>query len=237
MPEAPVATVIPEALGRRGHGPRDGRRPDRGRGGERTAPRAKVIDCHAHLQHRSRSNWEAEDRKLIDGGRSAGDRPALLLDPHAPPAGDGRGLPRVQRMGPRRDEALSRPGPGLLLRQPRLQGRGAGGDQAPRGGRRASSASSSITNTRVPTPIVFPVVELAIELGVPILQHAGHMHYFLEDQPRISDGGAPGGAGPPLPRGQADLRPHLRRRGLGVDDQGPAPRPDRLPRHQRERPG
>jgi predicted TIM-barrel fold metal-dependent hydrolase len=38
-------------------------------------------------------------------------------------------------------------------------------------------------------PVVFPVVELAIELSVPILHHAGHLHYFLEDQPHISDGG------------------------------------------------
>jgi hypothetical protein len=38
-------------------------------------------------------------------------------------------------------------------------------------------------------PVVFPIVELAIELNVPILHHAGHAHYLLEDQPRISDGG------------------------------------------------
>ena len=38
-------------------------------------------------------------------------------------------------------------------------------------------------------PVVFPIVELAIELGVPILQHAGHNHHVLEDQPRLSDGG------------------------------------------------
>jgi predicted TIM-barrel fold metal-dependent hydrolase len=38
-------------------------------------------------------------------------------------------------------------------------------------------------------PVVFPVVELAIELGVPILHHAGHLHYFLDSQPHISDGG------------------------------------------------
>ncbi|KAJ3048779.1 hypothetical protein HK102_012635, partial [Quaeritorhiza haematococci] len=29
----------------------------------------------------------------------------------------------------------------------------------------------------------------AIEQGVPVLQHAGHIHYPLADQPRISDGG------------------------------------------------
>src|SRR5262249_28647832 len=42
---------------------------------------------------------------------------------------------------------------------------------------------------RCTEPVVFPIVELAIELGVPILHHAGHAHYVLEDQPRISDGG------------------------------------------------
>lgn len=38
------------------------------------------------------------------------------------------------------------------------------------------------------TPVL-PVVEQAISLGVPILHHAGHPHYPLADQPRISDGG------------------------------------------------
>ena len=37
--------------------------------------------------------------------------------------------------------------------------------------------------------MVWPVVELAIELGVPILQHAGHAHYPVPAQPRITDGG------------------------------------------------
>jgi predicted TIM-barrel fold metal-dependent hydrolase len=32
-------------------------------------------------------------------------------------------------------------------------------------------------------------VELTIELGVPILHHAGHSHYPVADQPWISDGG------------------------------------------------
>jgi predicted TIM-barrel fold metal-dependent hydrolase len=36
-------------------------------------------------------------------------------------------------------------------------------------------------------PVVFPIVELTIELGVPILHHASHSHYFVEDQPRMSD--------------------------------------------------
>jgi len=38
-------------------------------------------------------------------------------------------------------------------------------------------------------PVVWPMVELCIELGVPILEHAGHSHYYVKEQPRISDGG------------------------------------------------
>ena len=34
-----------------------------------------------------------------------------------------------------------------------------------------------------------PALDIIGELGVPILQHASHSHYFLEDQPRMSDGG------------------------------------------------
>jgi hypothetical protein len=42
---------------------------------------------------------------------------------------------------------------------------------------------------RAVEPVVWPVVELTIDLRVPILQHAGHAHYVIEEQPRISDGG------------------------------------------------
>ncbi|HEU0138349.1 MAG TPA: amidohydrolase family protein [Bryobacteraceae bacterium] len=37
-------------------------------------------------------------------------------------------------------------------------------------------------------PVLNPLVELTIKLRIPILTHAGHMHYYLADQPRISDG-------------------------------------------------
>ena len=38
-------------------------------------------------------------------------------------------------------------------------------------------------------PVAYPVAELAVELRVPILYHAGHSHYHNAAQPRISDGG------------------------------------------------
>ena len=43
-------------------------------GGMGSGPRGqtKVIDCHAHLNHRSRSTWEADDRKLIEAADKLG---------------------------------------------------------------------------------------------------------------------------------------------------------------------
>jgi hypothetical protein len=38
-------------------------------------------------------------------------------------------------------------------------------------------------------PVVWPLVEQVIELGVPILHHAGHTTWLDNAQPRISDGG------------------------------------------------
>ncbi len=38
-------------------------------------------------------------------------------------------------------------------------------------------------------PILYPIVELAIELGVPILYHASHQHRPVPGQPNISDSG------------------------------------------------
>ena len=38
-------------------------------------------------------------------------------------------------------------------------------------------------------PVVRPVIELAIELRVPVLHHAGHVSWLPSPQPRISDGG------------------------------------------------
>jgi predicted TIM-barrel fold metal-dependent hydrolase len=39
-------------------------------------------------------------------------------------------------------------------------------------------------------PVVFPLVEQAIRLRVPILHHAGHTSWLPAPQPRISDGAA-----------------------------------------------
>jgi predicted TIM-barrel fold metal-dependent hydrolase len=42
----------------------------------------------------------------------------------------------------------------------------------------------------VTEPLVWPLIELAIKLRVPILHHAGHVSWLSAPQPRISDGAA-----------------------------------------------
>ncbi len=41
---------------------------------------------------------------------------------------------------------------------------------------------------RADEPVLYPLIELAIHLKVPILQHAGHTMWLSSPQPRISDG-------------------------------------------------
>jgi predicted TIM-barrel fold metal-dependent hydrolase len=42
---------------------------------------------------------------------------------------------------------------------------------------------------RATEPVLYPLVELAIELRIPILHHAGHATWLPQPQPRISDAG------------------------------------------------
>jgi predicted TIM-barrel fold metal-dependent hydrolase len=148
----------------------------------------KVIDCHAHLNHRSRATWEADDRKLI----AAADKLRIdqlccsILTPHRPATADGfRECNRWTADGMHRF-------PGRVLGYCYVN---------PGYGREALEEIRRCIEDRefigiklyneytCTEPVVFPVVELAIELGVPILHHALHSHYFVEDQPRMTDGG------------------------------------------------
>ena len=180
-----------------------------------------VIDCHAHLHAPQPPDLGGRRPQADRGGRPAGDRPALLLDPHPAPAGHGRGLPRLQPVGRRGHEAVPGPRARLLLRQPRPSARGARGDPPLRARIAGSSASSSTTNTDAPTRSSSRSSSWRSSCGVPILHHAGHSHYFVDGAAAHLRRRPPRRARPALPRGHADLRPHLRRRRLGVDDQGP----------------
>jgi len=150
--------------------------------------KVKVIDCHAHLTHRSRTTWEADDRKLIEAADKLGidQLCCSTLTPRQPATADGfRECNRWTAEGMRRfpgrvlGYCYVNPGYGLEALE---EIRRCVGDY----GFIGIKLYNEYTCTE---PVVFPIVELAIELGVPILQHASHSHYFVEDQPRMSDGG------------------------------------------------
>ncbi len=150
--------------------------------------RGKVIDCHAHLTHRSRPTWEEDDRRLIEAADKLGidQLCCSILTPRRPATAEGfRECNRWVAEGMQRF-------PGRVLGYCYVN---------PGYGREALEEIRRCVEERrfigvklyneytCTEPVVFPIVELAIELGVPILQHAGHNHYLPEDQPRISDGG------------------------------------------------
>ena len=151
-------------------------------------PKGKVIDCHAHLTHHSRTTWEADDRKLIEAADKLGidQLCCSTLTPRRPATADGfRECNRWTADGMRRfpDRVLGycyvNPG---YTREALEEIRRCVEDR----GFIGIKLYNEYTCTE---PVVFPIVELAIELGVPILHHAGHSHYFVESQPRMSDGG------------------------------------------------
>jgi predicted TIM-barrel fold metal-dependent hydrolase len=156
--------------------------------GQDEARRPKVIDCHAHLQHHSRASWEQNDRDLID----AADRLGIdhlccsILTPRRPAS-----VEQFQECNRWVAEAQKRFAGRVLAYcyvNPEHQ------KEAAFEVRRCVLDLGFIgiklyNEVRCSDPLVYPLVELAIELGVPILHHAGHLHYFLPDQPHISDGG------------------------------------------------
>lgn len=150
--------------------------------------KGKIIDCHAHLNHRSRATWEADDRKLIEAADKLGidQLCCSILTPRKPATADGfqecnRWMAEGMRRFPSRVLGYCYVNPGYgreALEEVRrcIEDRGFIGIKL----------YNEYTCTE---PVVFPIVELAIELGVPILHHASHSHYFVEDQPRLTDGG------------------------------------------------
>jgi len=168
----------------------------RGTAGEQPAPgtssgpqrKGKVIDCHAHLTHHSRSTWEADDRKLIEAADKLGidQLCCSTLTPHWPATADGfRECNQWTAEGMRRF-------PGRVLGYCYVNpgyDREALEEIRRYVGERGFIGIKLYNEYTCTEPVVFPIVELAIELGVPILHHASHSHYFVEDQPRLTDGG------------------------------------------------
>jgi uncharacterized protein len=147
-----------------------------------------IIDCHAHLSHHSRAKWEEEDRLLID----AADRLEIdqlccsVLTPRRPASAQG-----FRECNAWVAEAMARfPGRvlGYCYVNPGYTREAL--DEIRRCVEDRGFMGIKLYNEYTATePVVWPVVELAIELRVPVLHHAGHAHYFVTEQPRISDGG------------------------------------------------
>ena len=158
--------------------------------GPRSAPagRSEVIDSHAHLQHHSRSTWEADDRKLIEAADKLGidQLCCSILTPRRPATAEGFGecnrwIADGMRRFPGRVRGYCYVNPGC---------REAALEEIRRCVEDRGFIGIKLYNEYTCTePVVFPIVELAIALNVPILHHAGHAHGGFEDQPRISDGG------------------------------------------------
>jgi predicted TIM-barrel fold metal-dependent hydrolase len=151
-------------------------------------PQGKIIDCHAHLTHHSRSAWEADDHRLIEAADKLGIDLLCCstLTPRRPTTPDAfcecnQWTADAMRRFPNRVLGYCYVNPGYGRESL---------DEIRRCVQERGFIGIKLYNEYTCTePVVFPVVELAIELGVPILHHASHSHYFVEDQPRMSDGG------------------------------------------------
>ncbi|NQT15632.1 MAG: amidohydrolase family protein [Planctomycetes bacterium] len=148
---------------------------------------AAVIDCHAHLAHHSSASWEEKDRKLIDAADRLGidQLCASTLTPKRPATAEG-----FRECNAWLAEATERFAGRVLGYCYVNPGCGAEAlDEIRRCVEDRGFIGVKLYNEHKCTdPVVAPVVELAIELKVPILHHAGHGHHAIPKQPNISDG-------------------------------------------------
>jgi len=148
----------------------------------------RVIDCHAHLRHHSLSSWREADRGLIEAADKLGidQLCCSILTLRRPSFPEGfrecnQWLVEAMRRFPGRVLGYCYVNPGHV-REALSEIRRCVEEHGFMG-------VKLYNEYRAVEPVVWPIVELTIELRVPILQHAGHAHYPLEGQPRISDGG------------------------------------------------
>jgi predicted TIM-barrel fold metal-dependent hydrolase len=147
----------------------------------------KVIDAHSHLYHHSRPDWAEADRKLIEAADKLGidQLCCSILTPRRPASVEG-----FRECNRWVGEAMKRfPGRvlGYCYVNPGFQHEALGEIR-----RRVDEGFMGVklyNEYRCTDPVVFPIIELAISLGVPVLHHAGHSHHFVPEQPHISDGG------------------------------------------------
>lgn len=148
-----------------------------------------LIDAHAHLSWRSPGlDWEARDDGLIDAADRLGIERLCcsILTPTRPSDPDG-----FRQCNDWVAEGMARY-PGRVLGYCYVNP-GYGREALEEIRRRVEDEGfigvKLYNEYFADEPVVWPVVELCIELGVPILHHAGHSHYYVTAQPRMSDGG------------------------------------------------
>ena len=148
---------------------------------------ARVIDAHDHLHHHSIPDWSLRDRQLIEAADKLGiDQICCsIAPPEHPMTLEGfRAANRWLADGIRRF-------PGRVLGQC-IVNPGYGPEAIEEIRRYIGEGFIGIklyNDYRINEPVLRPIIELSIDLKVPILQHAGHATWLPSPQPRISDGG------------------------------------------------
>jgi len=155
---------------------------------QNTPGAGKVIDAHDHLSNRRQKGWEEADRRMIEAADKLGiDQICCsILPPERPTSLEGfrqcnEWMADAARRFPGRVLGYCFVNPGYTkeaIEEIRryVEGRGFIGIKL-------------YNDYRITEPVLRPIIELAIELRVPVLSHTGHTSWLPEPQPRISDGG------------------------------------------------
>ncbi|MBL0158068.1 MAG: amidohydrolase [Bryobacterales bacterium] len=152
------------------------------------APAVQVIDAHSHLAHHSNPSWAEADRQLIEAADALGIDQLVcsILSPRRPATPEdfrqcNDWVADAARRYPGRILGYCFVNPGYA-RDAR--------DEIDRCITKLGFVGVKLYNDYVATePVLWPLVERAIELRIPILHHAGHTYWLDTPQPRISDGG------------------------------------------------
>jgi predicted TIM-barrel fold metal-dependent hydrolase len=149
----------------------------------------KAIDAHGHLTHHSRRDWQTTDRQIIDiyDKLEIQQGCCSILPPERPATAESfrecnQWVYDAMRRFPGRVLGYAFVNPGY-------------GKEAVEEAHRCIEdrgfAGIKLYNDYVVSePVTGPLIELAINLRVPILHHAGHVSWLASPQPRISDGAA-----------------------------------------------
>jgi predicted TIM-barrel fold metal-dependent hydrolase len=149
-------------------------------------PKSLIIDCHAHLSFRTSPADEGNEAQVLDAADRLGiDRLCCSILPKRPATVEGfqtgnRVLAAALKRHPDRFLGYCFVNPG--------QGRAALEEIRRCMDRPGFIGVKLYNELRCTNPLVFPLVELTIDLRIPILHHAGHSHYPVTEQPNMSGG-------------------------------------------------